>query len=238
MLFRQLFDQETGTYTYLIGSRPRGEALLVDPVKDRTDMYLTLVEQLGLKLTVAIDTHTHADHITALGALRDRSGCITMMGERSRADCVSARFKDGELLNLDGVTLRALFTPGHTDESFSLVMDDRVFTGDALLIRGTGRTDFQNGDARAAYDSLFNKLLRLPDDTLVYPGHDYNGWTVSTIVEERRFNPRLQVASADEYAELMGKLHLPSPKQMDVAVPANLACGRVPPPGRFGDRHK
>jgi sulfur dioxygenase len=226
MIFRQLFDQESGTYTYLIGSRPDGECLLIDPVKEQANVYLNLIEQLGLKLSIAIDTHTHADHITALGTLRDRSGCTTMMGERSRAECVSATFHDGEMLNVDGVKLRALYTPGHTDESFSLVMDDRVFTGDALLIRGSGRTDFQNGNAHAAYDSIFNKLLRLPDDTLVYPGHDYKGWTVSTIGEERHFNPRLQVASADEYAELMSKLNLPNPKLMDIAVPANLACGK------------
>ena len=227
MIFRQLFDQASGTYTYLIGSRPGGEALLIDPVKEHTETYLSLVEQLDLKLVIAIDTHTHADHITALGDLRTRSGCVTMMGERTHAECVSTQFHDSELINLDGVKLRALYTPGHTDESFSLVMDDRVFTGDALLIRGTGRTDFQNGDARAGYDSIFNKLLRLPDATFVYPGHDYKGWTVSTIAEERRFNPRLQVKSADEYAELMGKLNLPSPKLMDIAVPANLACGNT-----------
>ncbi len=227
MIFRQLFDQASGTYTYLIGSRSGGEALLIDPVKEHTETYLSLVEQLGLKLVIAIDTHTHADHITALGDLRTRSGCVTMMGERTHAECVSMQFHDGELINLDGVKLRAVYTPGHTDESFSLVMDDRVFTGDALLIRGTGRTDFQNGDARAGYDSIFNKLLRLPDETFVYPGHDYKGWTVSTIAEERRFNPRLQVKSADEYVELMGKLNLPNPKLMDIAVPANLACGRI-----------
>jgi len=228
MLFRQLFDQESGTYTYLVGSRSGGKALLIDPVKGATDLYLMLIEQLDLRLAIAIDTHTHADHVTALGELRDRVGCVTMMGANSRADCVSARFADGEVIDLDGIRLQAMATPGHTDESFSLVMPDRVFTGDALLIRGTGRTDFQNGDAYAAYDSLFNKLLRLPDETLVYPGHDYKGWTVSTIGEERRYNPRLQVASAVEYAEMMGKLNLPAPKQMDVAVPANLACGRLP----------
>jgi len=228
MLFRQLFDQESCTYTYLIGSRPGGKALLIDPVKDATDLYLMLIEQLGLTLTLAIDTHTHADHVTALGTLRDRVGCVTMMGERSRAECVSARFADGDVLDLDGIALRAMSTPGHTDESFSLVMPDRVFTGDALLIRGTGRTDFQNGDAFAAYDSLFDKLLRLPDETLVYPGHDYKGWTVSTIGEERRYNPRLQVASAEEYAALMGSLNLPAPRQMAIAVPANLACGKLP----------
>ena len=227
MLFRQLFDAESSTYTYLMASRYGGEALIIDPVLEHADRYVQLVKELGVKLVIAIDTHTHADHITALGELRDTTGCVTWMGERSKAACVSAQFKDGETIGFDGVKLRALYTPGHTDESFSLVMDDRVFTGDALLIRGTGRTDFQNGDAYAAYDSLFNKLLKLPDDTLVYPAHDYKGWTVSTIGEERRSNPRLQVKSAGEYAAMMASLKLPSPKLMDVAVPANLRCGRA-----------
>jgi sulfur dioxygenase len=227
MLFRQFFDVESSTYTYLLASRPGGEALLIDPVLGQAELYLRQVAELGLRLVIAADTHTHADHITALGALRSASGCVTMMGEHTRADCVSARFHDGESIELDGLRLRCLYTPGHTDESFSFVGADRVFTGDVLLIRGTGRTDFQNGDARAAYDSIFNKLLRLPDQTLVYPAHDYHGCTVSTIDEERRCNPRLQVASAEEYARLMGSLHLPSPRLMDVAVPANLRCGQA-----------
>ncbi|MFP5357367.1 MAG: MBL fold metallo-hydrolase [Gammaproteobacteria bacterium] len=226
MIFRQLFDAESSTYTYLLARRAGGEALIIDPVKDQLPAYLTLIEQLELRLVMAVDTHTHADHVTALGSLRDSESCITLMGEHSRADCVSRRFGEGEVLDVDGLKLRALYTPGHTDESYSLVMDDRVFTGDALLIRGTGRTDFQNGDPIAAYDSLFNKLLRLPDPTLVYPAHDYKGWTVSSIGEERRHNPRLQVGSAAEYAALMNALKLPSPKMMDVAVPANLRCGR------------
>ncbi|MGQ0585645.1 MAG: MBL fold metallo-hydrolase [Gammaproteobacteria bacterium] len=226
MLFRQLFDSESSTYTYLLASRPGGEALIIDPVKEDTPQYLQLVDELGLRLVIAIDTHTHADHITALGELRGATHCVTWMGERTKAECVSAQFKDGQAIGVDGVKLRAMYTPGHTDESFSLVMDDRVFTGDALLIRGTGRTDFQNGDPYAAYDSLFNKLLKLPDQTLVYPAHDYKGWTVSTIGEEKRHNPRLQVKSADEYATLMRKLKLPNPKLMDVAVSANLKCGR------------
>ena len=227
MLFRQFFDVESSTYTYLLASRPGGEALLIDPVLGHAELYLRQVAELGLRLVIAADTHTHADHITALGALRSASGCVTMMGEHTRADCVSARFHDGESIELDGLRLRCLYTPGHTDESFSFVGADRVFTGDVLLIRGTGRTDFQNGDARAAYDSIFNKLLRLPDQTLVYPAHDYQGCTVSTIDEERRCNPRLQVASAEEYAGLMDSLHLPSPRLMDVAVPANLRCGQA-----------
>lgn len=226
MLFRQMFDAETCTYTYLVASRPGGEALLVDPVVEHAGAYLRLLGELDLRLVIAADTHTHADHVTALGALRDATQCQTMMGERSRADCVSARFRDGEVLNLDGVKLRALYTPGHTDESFSFLMDDRVLTGDILLIRGTGRTDFQNGDPYRAYDSIFGRLLKLPDATLLYPGHDYNGQTVSTIGEERRFNPRLQVKSAQEYAAIMNALKLPSPRLMDVAVSANLNCGQ------------
>lgn len=227
MLFRQLFDAESCTYSYLLADGPGGEALLIDPVREQAAQYMRLIDQLELRLVVAVDTHTHADHVTALGVLRDATACVTRMGEQSKAECVSERFRDGETLRIGELRLRALYTPGHTDESYSLVMDDRVFTGDALLIRGTGRTDFQNGDSHAAYDSLFNKLLKLPDDTLVYPGHDYKGWTVSTIGEERRWNPRLRVRSAEEYAALMAGLKLPTPKLMDVAVPANLACGRV-----------
>jgi len=227
MLFRQLFDAESCTYSYLLADGPGGEALIIDPVREQAEQYMRLIDQLELRLVVAVDTHTHADHVTALGVLRDATACVTRMGEQSKAECVSQRFRDGETLSIGKLRLRALYTPGHTDESYSLVMDDRVFTGDALLIRGTGRTDFQNGDSYAAYDSLFNKLLKLPDDTLVYPGHDYKGWTVSTIGEERRWNPRLRVRSAEEYAALMASLKLPTPRLMDVAVPANLACGRV-----------
>jgi sulfur dioxygenase len=227
MLFRQLYDHESSTYTYLIASRRGGEALIIDPVREQMEAYTRLIGQLGVKLVIAVDTHTHADHVTALGKLREVTGCISMMGERTKAECVSAQFRDGELLDVDGVKLRALYTPGHTDESFSLVMDDRVFTGDVLLIGGTGRTDFQNGDACASYDSIFNKLLKLPEETLVYPAHDYKGWTVSTIGDERRHNPRLQVQSAEQYAQIMNNLNLPNPRLMDVAVPANLRCGVV-----------
>lgn len=225
MLFRQLFERESSTYTYLLASRPGGEALLIDPVKSEVEKYLQLLRELELRLVFAVDTHVHADHVTALGALRAVTGCSTVMGVRSRAECVSLKVADGDRVELDGIELRAMYTPGHTDDSFSFVMDDRVFTGDALLIRGTGRTDFQNGDPFAAYESLFDKLLRLPEDTLVYPAHDYKGWTVSTIGEEKRHNPRLKVGSAQEYAELMRALRLPNPKLMDVAIPANLACG-------------
>ncbi|HEY3253725.1 MAG TPA: MBL fold metallo-hydrolase [Polyangiaceae bacterium] len=225
MLFRQFFERESSTYTYLIAPRAGGEALLIDPVKTELSKYLQLLADLDLRLVFAIDTHVHADHVTGLGDLRTATSCATLMGAQSRAECVSRKISDGERLEVGGLELRALYTPGHTDDSYSFVMNDRVFTGDTLLIRGTGRTDFQNGDSAAQYESLFGKLLQLPEQTLVYPAHDYKGWTVSTIGEERAHNPRLQVRSKQEYIELMQGLRLPNPKQMDVAVPANLACG-------------
>ena len=229
MLFRQLFDRETYTYTYLVADRIGGKAILIDPVKEEVPKYLQLLEELDLELLYAIDTHVHADHVTALGELREKTGCTTVMGKQSAADCVTMRVEDGDVLKFGDLEIKALYTPGHTDDSYSFLMDDRVFTGDTLFIRGTGRTDFQNGDARAQYESLFGKLLKLPDETLVYPGHDYKGWTVSTIWEEKRFNPRLQVKSVDEYVELMNNLNLPNPRLMDVAVPANRQCGMTAP---------
>src|SRR5215467_338384 len=207
MIFRQLFDSASGTYSYLVASRRGGEALIIDPVIEKVDRYLQLVHELDLKLVKAIDTHLHADHITGLGALRDRTHCITVMGEQSKVDVVSMRVADGDRLQVEGISLDVLYTPGHTDDSYSFVMADRVFTGDTLLIRGTGRTDFQNGDPRMQYDSLFGKLLKLPDETMVFPAHDYKGDTVSTIGEEKRYNPRLQVKSASEYIDLMNKLN-------------------------------
>jgi glyoxylase-like metal-dependent hydrolase (beta-lactamase superfamily II)/rhodanese-related sulfurtransferase len=189
------------------------------------DRYLQLIRELDLKLVKAVDTHLHADHITGLGALRDHTHCITVMGEQSQADVVSMRVAEGDRVEVEGLRLDVLYTPGHTDDSYSFLLPDRVFTGDTLLIRGTGRTDFQNGDPRAQYDSIFNKLLKLPDAMLVYPAHDYKGDTVSTIGEEKLFNPRLRVKSMDEYAELMNNLKLPNPKMMDVAVPANIRVG-------------
>jgi glyoxylase-like metal-dependent hydrolase (beta-lactamase superfamily II)/rhodanese-related sulfurtransferase len=225
MIFRQLFDSTSGTYTYLLASRPGGEALIIDPVLEKVDRYLQLIRELDLKLVKAIDTHLHADHITGLGALRDRTHCVTVMGEQTHADVVSMRVTEGDRIEIEGIRLDVLYTPGHTDDSYSFLLPDRVFTGDTLLIRGTGRTDFQNGDPRAQYDSIFNKLLRLPDATLVFPAHDYKGETVTTIGEEKLFNPRLQVKSMDEYAELMNNLKLPNPKMMDVAVPANMHVG-------------
>ena len=225
MIFRQMFERESSTYSYLLAARSGGEALLIDPVKSELDKYLQLLRELDVRLVYAIDTHVHADHVTALGALREQAHCLSIMGQQSRAECVSRKVLDGEVIQLDGLELTALHTPGHTDDSYSFLMNDRVFTGDTLLIRGTGRTDFQNGDASAQYDSLFNKLLVLPDETLVYPGHDYKGWTVSTIGEEKRHNPRLMVSSRQDYVKLMGELRLADPRLMDVAVPANLACG-------------
>lgn len=225
MIFRQLFDSVSGTYSYLLASRPGGEALIIDPVLEKVDRYLQLVKELDLKLVKAVDTHLHADHITGLGALRDRTQCITVMGENTKADVVSMRLGEGDKLTIEGVSMDVLYTPGHTDDSYSFVMKDRVFTGDTLLIRGTGRTDFQNGDARMQYDSIFGKLLKLPEETLLFPAHDYKGETVSTIGEEKRFNPRLQVKSIDEYVELMKNLKLPNPKMMDVAVPSNMRVG-------------
>jgi sulfur dioxygenase len=225
MIFRQLFDSTSGTYTYLLASRRGGEALIIDPVLERVERYLQLVRELDLRLVKAVDTHLHADHVTGLGALRDRTHCITVMGEHTQADVVSMRVAEGDYVGIEGVRLDVLYTPGHTDDSYSFLLADRVFTGDTLLIRGTGRTDFQNGDPRAQYDSIFNKLMKLPDETLVYPAHDYKGESVSTIGEEKNFNPRLRVKSIDEYVDLMNNLKLPNPKMMDVAVPANMRVG-------------
>ncbi|MGE4610012.1 MAG: MBL fold metallo-hydrolase [Paracoccaceae bacterium] len=225
MIFRQLFDNVSSTYTYLLASRKGGEALLIDPVLENTGRYLKLLEELELRLVKVVDTHIHADHVSAMGKLRDVTRCVTVMGEQSPSDVVSMRVSDNEKLSIEGLTLTALHTPGHTSESYSFLMEDRVFTGDTLLIRGTGRTDFQNGNPYEQYHSLFERLLKLPENTHVYPGHDYKGDTVSTIGEEKAFNPRLNVSSADEYAEIMNNLILPNPKMMDVAVPENLRLG-------------
>ncbi len=225
MIFRQLFDSVSGTYSYLIASRKGAEALIIDPVLEKVDRYIQLMNELELRLVKAADTHLHADHVTGLAALRDRTRCVTVMGENTKADVVSMRLADGDKLEIEGVSLDVIYTPGHTDDSYSFALEDRVFTGDTLLIRGTGRTDFQNGDPRSQYDSIFNRLLKLPEDTLVYPAHDYKGDTVSTIGEEKRYNPRLQVKSVNEYVEMMNNLKLPNPKMMDVAVPANMRIG-------------
>ena len=221
MIFRQLFDQESYTYTYLLAQGYGCEAILIDPVLGKVDHYMRLLDEMQLKLVKVVDTHVHADHITAAAELRDRTQCITVMGEESSVDSVSQRVADGEVIAIDGVSLTALYTPGHTDDSYCFLMNDRVFTGDTLLIRGTGRTDFQSGSAGDAYDSITQKLFTLPDDTIVYPGHDYKGDMISTIGEEKQYNPRLQVADKVAYVELMDNLNLDNPKMMDVAVPAN-----------------
>jgi sulfur dioxygenase len=230
VLFRQLFDTESSTFTYLLASRAGGEALIIDPVKRNVAQYLRLIRELDLRLVRAIDTHTHADHVTALGALEDATACVTTMGEFSAADCVAERVREDDVLDVDGIRLRAVYTPGHTDESFSFVLDPArpraVFTGDVLMIRSTGRTDFQNGDPAKSYGSIVNKLFRLPDDTCLYPAHDYKGETSSSIGEERRHNPRIAGKSLAEYTAIMQSLNLPRPAQMDVAIPANLRCGR------------
>ena len=225
MIFRQLFDRTSSTYSYLIAARSGGEALLIDPVLENTDQYVQLLSELDVKLALAVDTHIHADHVTALGSLQQKTDCVTAMGDKTAAECVSVKFSEGEKLCVDDLHLDILYTPGHTDDSYSFVLPDRVFTGDTLLIRGTGRTDFQNGDPGAQYDSLFDKLLCLPQDTLVYPAHDYNGMTVSTIGEELQHNPRLQVESRQAYIDQMNALDLDDPRLMDIAVPANRACG-------------
>ena len=225
MIFRQLFDQESFTYTYLLARDYGCEAILIDPVLGKVDQYLRLLEEMRLKLAKVVDTHVHADHISAAPHLRDRTRCITIMGEESSVDSVSQRICDGEIISIDGLSFTALYTPGHTDDSYCFLMRDRVFTGDTLLIRGTGRTDFQGGSASDEWDSITKKLLTLPGDTLVYPGHDYKGDTVSTIIEEKQYNPRLQVDDKSAFIELMGDLNLADPKMMDVAVPRNQQVG-------------
>ena len=222
MIFEQLFDNKSSTYTYVISSGEGREALIIDPVIEHTKEYLKILEKLKLKLVKVIDTHIHADHITALNELNKRTSCTRIMGENSKSEVIDIKIKDNENINIENIELKAMYTPGHTDCSYSYLMNDRVFTGDTLLINGTGRTDFQNGSSHDAYESLFNNLLKLPENTLVYPAHDYNGKKFSTIENEKKNNPRLQVNSKEEYAEIMENLKLSNPKMMDVAVPANL----------------
>ena len=222
MIFNQLFDNKSSTYTYIISSGKGREALIIDPVIEHTDEYVRVLESLDLKLVKVIDTHIHADHISGLNELNKRTNCARVMGEKSKSEVVDLKVKEDDKIEIDKIELKTIYTPGHTDCSYSFFMKDRVFTGDTLLINGTGRTDFQSGSPLDAYDSLFNKLLKLPENTLVYPAHDYNGKKNSTIEIEKNNNPRLQVKSKEEYAEIMNNLNLPNPKMMDVAVPANL----------------
>ena len=222
MIFEQLFDTKSSTYTYIISSGKGREALIIDPVVEKTDEYIKFLKNLDLKLVKVIDTHIHADHITGLNELNKRTNCTRIMGEKSKSEVIDLKVKDSQKINVENIELKVIYTPGHTDCSYSYLMKDRVFTGDTLLINGTGRTDFQNGSSYDAYDSLFNKLLKLPEKTMVYPAHDYNGKKFSTIENEKNNNPRLQVNSKEQYAEIMDNLNLANPKMMDIAVPANV----------------
>jgi glyoxylase-like metal-dependent hydrolase (beta-lactamase superfamily II) len=228
MIFKQLFEPISSTYTYIIADENDRSAVIIDSVREDVPHLLKLIDDLQLKVVYALDTHTHADHITGMSALQDKVGCEIVMGRHSKAKFLNRKLAEGDTLKIGKLSIKAMYTPGHTDDSYSYLLEDRVFTGDILMINATGRTDFQNGDAHAAYDSLFNKLLLLPDETLVYPAHDYNQKFVSSIIQEKQNNPRLQVKNADEYAAIMDTLNLPKPKQIDVAVPANLLCGRDP----------
>ena len=222
MIFKQLFDNTSSTYTYIISSGEGREALIIDPVIENTPEYLRVLKDLNLKLVKVIDTHIHADHISGLNELSKKTNCSKVMGEHSASEVIDIRVKDNEKIKIENIEITSMYTPGHTDCSYSFLMTDRIFTGDTLLINGTGRTDFQNGNSIDQYHSLFDKILKLPEKTLVFPAHDYKGNKVSTIGEEKRNNPRLKVDSAEQYAELMNNLNLQNPKMIDVAVPANI----------------
>tara|TARA_Y100000992_G_scaffold299885_1_gene267431 strand:- start:1822 stop:2502 length:681 start_codon:yes stop_codon:yes gene_type:complete len=225
MIFKQLFDQKSSTYTYLIASSKGREALIIDPVIDNVNQYLRLLTELDLRLVKVIDTHIHADHVTGASKLKDITKCTTIMGDHTPAESVEIKVKDDEFINLDQLKIKAIYTPGHTSDSYSFLMDNFLFSGDTLLINGTGRTDFQNGNAKDAYNSIFNKLLKLPEETLLYPAHDYKGEKVSTIGKEKKFNPRLQVNNVDEYVEIMNNLKLKKPVEIDFNVKKNINLG-------------
>ena len=225
MIFKQVFDTKTSTYTYLIASAKGREAVIIDPVLENVGDYIQLLKELDLKLVKVIDTHIHADHVTGASKLKQATNCATLMGEHTPADAVEIKVKDNELIKIDGLKIKSLYTPGHTSDSYSFLLDNYLFSGDTLLINGTGRTDFQNGSSKDAYNSLFNNILKLPEETLVYPGHDYNGKFSSTIGNEKKFNPRLQVKSVDEYVEIMSNLNLSKPEMMDSNVSKNIQLG-------------
>ena len=227
MLFRQLFDTKSSTYTYLIASAKGREALIIDPVEENVNEYVNHLKELDLKLVKVIDTHLHADHVTGASKLKNNTNCSTVMGENSPAETVDIRLKDEETIEIDQLKIKALYTPGHTSDSYSFLMNNYLFSGDTLLINGTGRTDFQNGSSKDAYNSLFKKLLKLPEETILYPGHDYNGKKSSTIGNEKKFNPRLQVDSVDQYIEIMSNLKLSKPKMIETNVSRNLMLGSV-----------
>ena len=225
MIFKQVFDIKSSTYTYLIASAKGREAVIIDPVLENVDEYIDILKKLNLKLVKVIDTHIHADHITGASKLKQATSCMILMGEHTLAETVEIKVKDEEIIKLDQLEIKALHTPGHTSDSYSFLLDNHLFSGDTLLINGTGRTDFQNGSAKDAYNSIFNRLLVLPEETLLYPAHDYNGKKVSSIGNEKKFNPRLQVDSVSEYEEIMNNLNLPKPKLMDINVPRNIKLG-------------
>jgi glyoxylase-like metal-dependent hydrolase (beta-lactamase superfamily II) len=225
MIFKQVFDTKTSTYTYLIASAKGREAVIIDPVLENVDDYIGLLKEFDLKLVKVIDTHIHADHVTGASKLKQDTNCTTIMGEHTPADTVEIKVKDDEIIDIDNLKIRSIYTPGHTSDSYSFLLDNFLFTGDTLLINGTGRTDFQNGSSKDAYNSLFNNLLKLPEETLVYPGHDYNGKCSSTIGNEKKFNPRLQVKNVDEYIDIMSKLNLAKPKLIDINVSRNIKLG-------------
>ena len=225
MFFKQVFDTKTSTYTYLIASAKGREAVIIDPVLENVENYIGILKELDLKLVKVIDTHIHADHITGASKLKQATNCITIMGEHTPADTVEIKVKDNEIIDVDNLKIRSMYTPGHTSDSYSFLLDNYLFTGDTLLINGTGRTDFQNGSSKDAYNSLFNNLLKLPEETIVYPGHDYNGKFSSTIGNEIKFNPRLQVKSADEYVDIMSNLNLAKPKMIEINVSRNIKLG-------------
>ena len=225
MIFKQVFDKKSSTYTYLIASSKGREALIIDPVLENVEEYISVLKQLDLKLVKVIDTHIHADHITGASKLKQATNCTTIMGEHTPADTVEIKVKDQEIINIDNLKIKSMYTPGHTSDSYSFLLNNYLFTGDTLLINGTGRTDFQNGSSKDAYNSLFNNLLKLPEETLVYPGHDYNGKFSSTIGNEKKYNPRLQVKNEGEYIDLMSKLNLPKPQLIDINVSRNIQLG-------------
>ena len=225
MIFRQVFDNKSSTYTYLIASAKGREAVIIDPVIENVESYIKLLQELDLKLVKVIDTHIHADHVTGASKLKQATNCFTLMGEHTPADAVEIKVKDDEIIKIDQIEIRAMYTPGHTSDSYSFLMNNCLFSGDTLLINGTGRTDFQNGSSKDAYNSLFNKLLKLPDDTMLYPGHDYNGKLSSTIGKEKQYNPRLQVKNVDEYVELMSNLNLAKPQLIDINISRNIKLG-------------
>ena len=225
MIFRQVFDNKSSTYTYLIASAKGREAVIIDPVIENVESYIKLLQQLDLKLVKVIDTHIHADHVTGASKLKQATNCLTLMGEHTPADAVEIKVKDDEIIKIDQIEIRAMYTPGHTSDSYSFLMDNYLFSGDTLLINGTGRTDFQNGSSKDAYNSIFNRLLKLPENTILYPGHDYNGKVSSTIGNEKKFNPRLQVRNVDEYVDLMSNLNLAKPKLIDINVSRNIKLG-------------